>query len=258
MTSSCLRPVDYSVFQKLRMTIGKAVKVEQNPSAIHVAYLIRLVLSQPLIEEHTRLYKKNVYTSSAQLCANHAIEDILEQNLLTVINFPRKQIGKSMSDCLTTGVQKETTDQIVKQSSTVFVRPSGPVELGSRVGILAEEEIFTSNPRDLNWGEFFSLDLRIGTLIEFQSLTQSSEIINKVFFSLDLGEMGIKRCVSLLKADTSPDVFLGKQVLVLTNLNEEAKRELFDASTDDVVLCTIAGHTVLEPAIPVENGFKLA
>ena len=34
--------------------------------------------------------------------------------------------------------------------------------------------------------------------------------------------------------------------------------ELFHNAEADTVLCTVAGKTVLIPALPVENGFKLA
>ena len=252
------RPIDFSLFQKVCLTIGQVVEVKQNPSALQAAYLMKLAFSESLNQEHKTLYKKNGYSSSAQLCANHRAEDLVNQKLLAIINFPRKQIGKSMSDCLTIGVQKETNDSELKKASTVFVKPSSDlVPLGSKVSLLAEEEIFETNPRNLNWAEFFCLDLRIGTLLECQGLIPLSETINKVFFGIDLGE-GLKRCVSLLHHEISPDHLIGKQVLVLTNLSDEDKSQQFDASPDDVILCTIAGRSVLEPALPVENGFKLA
>ena len=253
-----IRPISFPEFQKICFTVGRAVEVKPNPSALIPAYLIRLNLGQCLSGEHKALYKKDVYTSSAQLCTNHRVEDIRDQLLLTVINFPRKQVGKNMSDCLVTGVQKETQNKDEKRESTVFVRPSSPIELGSRVTLLATEEFLLTNPRDLNWPEFLLADLRIGTLEGFQELIPVSENINKVFFNINLGELGVRTCIAMLNNEVNPESFISKQVMVLTNLDEASKIEYFSATGDEVILCTFAGKVVLEPGISVDNGFKLA
>ena len=252
------RPISYLDFQKVFFTVGQAAGVKVNPSASIPAYLIELRLNNTLMSDHETKHKKKVYTSSAQLCANHEASDILGRNLLTVINFPRKQIGKMMSDCLITGVQNDSNIPEEKRMSTVFMTPSSPVELGSRVGLLAREEFLAENPRDLSWGEFFTLDLRIGAIIDCQALIPMTETINKVVFSIDLGKFGLKTCVAMLSSEISPESLLGRQVLVLTNLDESSKVELFGDAGLETVLCTIGGKVLLQPAIAVENGFKLA
>ena len=257
--------VSYSDFQKIILTVAKAVKVEQNSKASNTAYLIKLILNETLINEHQSLYKKDLYSSSAQLCKNHTIEEITDRPLLVVLNFPRKQVGKTMSDCLTTGVQKDTSDLNEKKDSTVFMTPSHVVEWGSRVGLLAEEELINTNPRDLNWPTFVMCDLRIGTLEEFQSLIPVTENVNQVLFRIHLGEiLGSRNCIARLHTALDARALIGKQVMVLTNLDETSKTDLFSVadsytpSGDEVILCTIGGCSVLEPAKCVENGFKLA
>lgn len=257
MTPTC---VSYQAFRMVFLTIGEARQVKTNKSATLPAYLIKLIFNQELICQHTALYKKNEYSSSAQLCSRHTIDEIQGQQLLTVINFPRKQVGKHMSDCLVTGVQKECSNLQEKKESTVFIKPSSVIELGARVGLLAEEELITENPRDIEFWNFLSLDLRIGTLEECQELQEIKEAVNQVFYRINLGdELGTRRCIARLHATTPPEAFVGKQVLVLTNLDLESKEQLFGvANGEEVILCTVAGVSILEPAIPVENGYKLA
>ena len=250
-------------FSRIGLTIAQAVKVELNKKATKPSYKLQLDLGAALIEEHKKLYKKPVYSSSAQLCSNHCIEDLTGQQMLTVINFPRKQIGTSMSDCLTTGVLKESADEQEKRDSTVFVKPSTVVPLGSKVSLLAEKECFQTNPRDIVWTDFLKLDFRIGTLAACDYLKPITEEINQVLFAIELGELGSRTCIARLSLENGMNL-IGKQVLVLTNLDPVSKEELFSLEDykpcgEEVVLCTVdGGKAVLEPGKLVENGLKLA
>ncbi len=250
--------VSYETFDKICLTIGRAVKVVPNPSAKVPAYLLQLDMGSALTEEHFRISNKAYYTSSAQLCSNHAPEDIIDHYILSVINFPRKQIGKMMSDCLVTGVQMDKGSSEEKRETTVFMTTSTPVDEGSRVGILAKKERLEKNPRDLLWPDFTLLDLRIGTIEACESSMEISNNINQVITRLNLGELGKQQCIGLLSKEVDISSLMGKQVLVLTNLSKAAKKELFGREETGSVLCTIDGLAVLEPAKPVDNGFKLA
>ena len=46
----------------------------------------------------------DTYTSPAQLTGQHSPGDLEDRLVMTLINFPRKQIGKVMSGCLVVGV----------------------------------------------------------------------------------------------------------------------------------------------------------
>ena len=93
-------------------------------------------------QEHQEIHGKSLYFSSAQLTQQHAKEDILEQSLLVVANFPRKQIGPRMSDCLITGVQVDSEDVAERTASTVFVTFSHPVQPGLLVTVNGELQTF--------------------------------------------------------------------------------------------------------------------
>lgn len=253
--------ITYETFRKVCLTIGKAVSVAPNASAAIPAYKINLDMGIGLATEHKAInHDKPYYTSSAQLCANHTEEDLIGRLILTVINFPRKQIGKMMSDCLVTGVQKEGLGPDEKRTSTVFMTTSHIVDGGARVSILAEKEILKTNPRDIVWTDFLALDLRIGTVEAYEICLEKTKEINTVLFHLNLGgEMGLQLCVGLLNKEYDLSSLIGRQVLVLINLGALAKKELFGIEEIGPVLLTVGGGSaVLEPAKPVENGFKLA
>ena len=60
----------------------------------------------------------------------HTKEEVNSKTLLTVANFPRKQIGPRMSDCLITGVQVNSSEESTRKASTVMVQCSHAVQPG--------------------------------------------------------------------------------------------------------------------------------
>lgn len=94
------------------------------------------------MQEHQKLHGKELYFSSAQLTQQHAKEEIVNQSLLVVANFPRKQIGPRMSDCLITGVQVGSEDTAQKTASTVFVTFSHPVKPGQIVTVTGRHSMY--------------------------------------------------------------------------------------------------------------------
>lgn len=87
------------------------------------------------MQEHQHLHGKPLYASSAQLTVQHTKEEVNGKTLLTVANFPRKQIGPRMSDCLITGVQVNSSDEATRKASTVMVQCSHAVQPGMLVTV---------------------------------------------------------------------------------------------------------------------------
>jgi tRNA-binding protein len=260
-TSSCraaayLSPITLAEFNKLVLVIAKVLQAAENTKAKVPAYLITLDPGHALLEEHQRLVGKLAYTSSAQLRSNHSAEELCGASVLSVLNFPRKQIGPNLSDCLVTGVQKEGLDAEAKRASTVYVRPTHDVPPGSRVGLFGEEVIVQTNPRDLQWDEFIQADFRIARITQASVLRQTpTQVDLKV--QLDCGQTSCRQGALRITRDFPIDQLIGKQVLVLTNLAPEDLVQYFPHDVT-MIVCSIAGRALLEPARPVENGFKLA
>lgn len=94
------------------------------------------------LQEHQRLHGKPHYASSAQLTVQHTKEEVTGKTLLIVANFPRKQIGPRMSDCLITGVQLDSSEEATRKASTVAVQCSHAVQPGLLVTVTGSLQCF--------------------------------------------------------------------------------------------------------------------
>lgn len=103
-------------FEKVEMRIGTIIKVNDFPEARKAAY-------QLTIDFGTEI---GIKKSSAQITKRYLKEDLIGKQIVAVVNFPKKQIGNFMSECLILGSVNE--DDIVLLSSDV------KVENGLRIG----------------------------------------------------------------------------------------------------------------------------
>jgi hypothetical protein len=181
-----------------------------------------------------------------------------------------------MSDCLVCGVLPSgpEVDPKIKRASTVFVRPfldfltyesiSSHI-FGAPVGIIPTlESKRRTNPRDLNWGEFETIQYLVGTIQELHVMPDSAREDGFVRCdgTVDFGSLrGILKSSSWLRSESIQDGELlksleGRQVIAVTNLDSSDAGNLFDVDTAAVL--TVNGFTTIEPAKRVENGFRLA
>jgi tRNA-binding protein len=240
-----------STFNAVNFSIAKIIAVEPNKHAKIPAFLLKLDLGKMLIEEHQSLFSKSFYVSSAQLCSRYSSDDLIGKSVLCVINFPRKQIGKNMSDCLVTGVQKPELSFEEKTRTTTVVVPSVDVEPGSKVTVSGEEtEVFVSNPRNLSWDKFTSLDLRVATILSYDYVEKNVEKLHEKIhiFALNIKfKDSTSKGIAYLDKNFCPDNLIKKQYLFY-----------YYNESNLYYLCSIAGRSFLTPSLPVEDGFKLA
>lgn len=255
-------------FCKIGMIIGRVITVKQNEKAKIPAYLFELSFGPKLRQEHLLKHKKEWYVSSAQLCANHQVDELADRQVLSIYNFPRKQIGNLMSDCLVTGVQKDLLNPEDKRKTTIFMEPSSQVEEGAAVAVDGTSFVHEANPRNLDFQEFLKADLRIGTVLEYQIDRQSpkpteekvsslSEKIYRVAFRVHFGEKQVKNGFGLVRDVEMLRSLKGQQAMFLTNLDAKDLEEM-DCPEGTSLLCTVGGKVFVRPAKQVEDGYKLA
>ncbi len=104
-------------FQKTELRVGTIVAVDEFPEARKPAWKLTVDFGSEI----------GVRRSSAQITDHYEARDLLEKQVLAVVNFPPKQIGPFMSECLVTGLIQE-------DGSVVLAVPDQPVANGLRLG----------------------------------------------------------------------------------------------------------------------------
>jgi tRNA-binding protein len=88
-----MEKVSWNDFEKIELRIGTIIEVSDFPEAKKPAYKIKVDFGEFGIKQ-----------SSAQITVHYSKDELLGKQILGVINFPKKQIGKFLSECLITGV----------------------------------------------------------------------------------------------------------------------------------------------------------
>jgi tRNA-binding protein len=104
--------IQYADFLKVDVRVGTIVNVEDYPEARKPAYKLEIDFGD--------FGKKR---SSAQITRHYRKEDLIGKQVIAVVNFPPKQIGKFMSEVLTLGLPDDE-GQVVLLEPTVKV-PNG-------------------------------------------------------------------------------------------------------------------------------------
>lgn len=104
-------------FQKVELRVGTIIAVDDFPEARKPAWKLTVDFGNEI----------GVRRSSAQITDHYGESDLFEKQVLAVINFPPKQIGPFMSECLVTGLVQE-------DGSVVLAIPDQPVANGLRLG----------------------------------------------------------------------------------------------------------------------------
>lgn len=104
-------------FEKTEMRVGTIIQVNDFPEARKPAY-------QLTIDFGTEI---GIRKSSAQITKRYTKEELIDRQIIAVVNFPKKQIGKFMSECLVLG-------SVGADNDIVLLAPDFKVENGLRIG----------------------------------------------------------------------------------------------------------------------------
>lgn len=108
------KTIQFDDFTKVDIRVGTITEVNDFPEARNPAYQLVIDFGE-----------LGVKKTSAQITTLYKKEDLLNRQILAVVNFPKKQIGKFMSECLVLGA--------VDGKDVILLNPEIPVKNGSTV-----------------------------------------------------------------------------------------------------------------------------
>jgi len=108
--------IEWQDFQKVELRIGTVVDVEDFPEARKAAFKLKVDFGEEI----------GIRKSSAQITDLYTKDSLIGKQVVAVVNFPPKQIGPFMSECLVTGFHRE-------DGSVVLAVPDSIVPNGVRL-----------------------------------------------------------------------------------------------------------------------------
>jgi len=95
--------ISWADFEKVDLRVGTILDVQDFPAARKPAYQLQIDFGEAI----------GIRKSSAQITKHYKKEELLGRQIVAVVNFPKKQIGKFMSECLVTGFADENGDIVL-------------------------------------------------------------------------------------------------------------------------------------------------
>ena len=106
--------IQFEDFIKVDLRVGTILEVNDFPEARNPAYQLTIDFGGLGIKK-----------TSAQITTLYKKEDLLNRQIVAVVNFPRKQIAKFMSECLLLGA--------VDGKDVILLNPEAKVPNGTTV-----------------------------------------------------------------------------------------------------------------------------
>jgi tRNA-binding protein len=108
--------ISFDDFLKVDIRVGQVVRAEPYPEARKPAIKLWIDFGDGIGEKK----------SSAQITAHYRPEDLIGKQVMAVVNFPPRQIGKFLSEVLVLGLPDA-------DGEIVLIGPDGAVPAGGRM-----------------------------------------------------------------------------------------------------------------------------
>ena len=107
----------WTEFEKVEMRVGTILEVNDFPEARKPAFQLTIDFGSEF----------GIRKTSAQITKRYQKEDLIQRQIVAVVNFPKKQIGKFMSECLVLGA-------VGLEGDVILLAPDFKIENGLRIG----------------------------------------------------------------------------------------------------------------------------
>ncbi len=111
-----MNDLQWQDFQKVQLCVGTIISAEDFPKARNPAYILQVDFGEAI----------GIKKSSAQITDLYTKEQLVGKQVVAVVNFPPKQIGPIMSECLVTGFHRA-------DNAVVLAVPDSEVPNGTRL-----------------------------------------------------------------------------------------------------------------------------
>ena len=97
-----MQEITWNDFEKVELRVGTILEAYEFPEARKPAYKLQVDFGE-----------FGIKTSSAQITKHYTLSELQGRQIVGVVNFPKKQIGKFMSEFLVTGFADENGDIVL-------------------------------------------------------------------------------------------------------------------------------------------------
>ena len=97
------KTISYSDFEKVDIRLGTIIDAQEYDELLKPSILLKIDFGKGI----------GIKKSSAQLRSNYKSSDLLNRQVIAVVNFAPKQIGKIISEVLVLGLPDENNEPIL-------------------------------------------------------------------------------------------------------------------------------------------------